>query len=660
MKRNSNRFRNSAVVAAMLLTATAALAQDAPAAAPKFLFDENPAHSAGRIVRAHETVAVSPRDGGLDVVVAGSEEGYPGFSIEPADGNPWDLSPWGHVEALVRNTGEGTIGVNLRVDNAGEWKDNPWNTESVWLKPGEAKTLKVIFGYHYGFQPGYKLKPEAVTQVMFFTVKSGKTRSFRLEGIQAGGPAGEKPPVNPTHILEAPAGGVVVGPGAKFEHAPKLDAKGGAAAAWSPRKTVLVDVPAGQKGSASVKPGVGAWNFGRGHEVKVRLRNLGAEAVAPGVRVESNGGPTETVTATAPIAPGREAEIVVSFVPSRSWVGVSTPQKGRPGQTEGTGTKFESNRASGIAVIVPETAGGAKLEIVSAVVTATPAVLPAWVGKRPPVEGNWKLTLNEDFDGTAIDLKRWNIYTSNYWDKRTHFSKDNVIVKNGKLALRYEKKTGFHNDDPEDKSPVAKTDFACGIADTYGKWTQRYGYFEARMKLPTCPGLWPAFWTMPDRGGVNTPEGHQAVPQWKRASTSDGGMEFDIMEHLTAWGPYRFNFAFHWDGYGKEHQAIGTSNAYVPADKDGFFTIGMLWLPGVAVYYGNGVEIGRWEGERVCNVQSYPILYMVSGGWANVPLDPEQLPADFEIDYVRAWQRADLATPEDGPKPNDGAPKSQY
>ncbi|MGI5869747.1 MAG: hypothetical protein ACOX9C_09950, partial [Kiritimatiellia bacterium] len=85
-----------------------------------------------------------------------------------------------------------------------------------------------------------------------------------------------------------------------------------------------------------------------------------------------------------------------------------------------------------------------------------------------------------------------------------------------------------------------------------------------------------------------------------------------------------------------------------------------LWLPGEAVYYGNGVEIGRWEDDRICSVQSYPIFYMVSGGWANAPLDPSKLPDEFVVDYIRVWQRADLASPEDGPKPNDGAPRSQF
>ena len=32
-----------------------------------------------------------------------------------------------------------------------------------------------------------------------------------------------------------------------------------------------------------------------------------------------------------------------------------------------------------------------------------------------------------------------------------------------------------------------------------------------------------------------------------------------------------------------------------------------------------------------------------AGGWDNDPLDDARLPADFVIDYVRVWQRRDLA-----------------
>jgi beta-glucanase (GH16 family) len=643
----------TALLASLLVPLPPALAQDVPAAAPKFLFDADPAHSAGKIVDGKDGVTATPRDGGIDVLVSGGPAGYPGFAIVPAQGTSWDLSPWGHVKARVTNTGDAQISVNLRVDNQGPWQNNPWNTESVGLKPGETKEAKVIFGHQYGYKPGYKLNPGAVVQVLFFLGKSDKDRSFRIEDIQAGGPAGEKPPVDPNAVIIRPEGGVILGAGAKLDPPAKVEAKDGAQAALGEGQRLVVDVPAGKAGSVVVKPAMGAWNLGLHHEVKVTLRNTGTAAAMPRVRLESRGGPSDTFAATAPLAPGAETTIAASFVAAKPWVGVSNPKDKHNGGVPGTGARFDSIRATGVTVLVDKAEAPVRLEVAAIVAAATPVVLPDWVGKRPPVAGDWTMTFEDTFGGEAIDLQRWNIYTANYWDKRTHFAKDNTIVKDGKLHLRYEKKTGLHNDDPEDKSPVAKTNFACGFADTYGKWTQRYGYFEARMKLPTCPGLWPAFWMMPDRGEA-------LGPQWKRASTHSGGMEFDIMEHLTAWGPYRFNVAMHWDGYEKDHKAIGSSNVYVPTDKDGFFTIGLLWTPGSAIFYGNGEEIGRWEHERICTVQSYMILYMVSGGWANVPLDEAQLPADFVIDYVRAWQRQDLATPEDGPKPNDGRPKSQF
>lgn len=50
-------------------------------------------------------------------------------------------------------------------------------------------------------------------------------------------------------------------------------------------------------------------------------------------------------------------------------------------------------------------------------------------------------------------------------------------------------------------------------------------------------------------------------------------------------------------------------------------------------------------------MQSYPILYLVTGGWDNNRLDDARLPDDFVIDYVRVWQRKDLASEVDGTMP---------
>src|SRR5690606_21955723 len=125
---------------------------------------------------------------------------------------------------------------------------------------------------------------------------------------------------------------------------------------------------------------------------------------------------------------------------------------------------------------------------------------------------------------------------------------ENVIVSDGSLAIRVEKRGGHHNND----SSRPWRDYASGIAQSYGKWTQAYGYMEARIKLPVTRGLWPAFWTMPDRGAAS------GLDIWARRDTGTRqgkGMEIDIMEHLCEWGPGRHNAAIHWDGYGPEHKA---------------------------------------------------------------------------------------------------------
>ncbi|MBE3040827.1 MAG: glycoside hydrolase family 16 protein [Chloroflexi bacterium] len=266
--------------------------------------------------------------------------------------------------------------------------------------------------------------------------------------------------------------------------------------------------------------------------------------------------------------------------------------------------------------------------------------MPEWLGKRPPVPGDWVQTFSEEFDGAAIDAAKWNIYGENYWDKQSHFSKDNTIIGGGVVRLRFQKKPGRQNDDPNHERV---TNYATGYLDTYGKWTQRYGYFEARMKLPTAPGLWPAFWMMPDRGAA-------AGVQWQRQDTANGAMECDIMEHLTRWGPNRYNIAHHWDGYNEAHKSNGTDKIYAQPDKDGFITAGVLWTPGLTVYYCNGREVARWEDPRVSTVPADMMFTLPMGGWDNSPLDDARLPDDFVIDYVRVWQRRDLASDADGKK----------
>jgi hypothetical protein len=131
-------------------------------------------------------------------------------------------------------------------------------------------------------------------------------------------------------------------------------------------------------------------------------------------------------------------------------------------------------------------------------------------------------------------------------------------------------------------------------------------------------------------------------------------MEFDIQEQLSIFGPNRYDIGFHWDHYMKNHKSTGTMGCYFQPDAEGFVTCGMLWTPGSLVIYQNGRVAGRWDCRRIGSIPSYIILQHITGGWETEGLDDEQLPSDMIFDYVRVWQRADLASPADGPKPNDG------
>jgi beta-glucanase (GH16 family) len=115
----------------------------------------------------------------------------------------------------------------------------------------------------------------------------------------------------------------------------------------------------------------------------------------------------------------------------------------------------------------------------------------------------------------------------------------------------------------------------------------------------------------------------------------------------------------HWNGYGKGHQQTGTTTIYFQPDAEGYITSGLLWLPGLAVFYVNGREVLRWETPRISNVPSDIMFTNVSGGWDNNAIDDAALPDDFVIDYVRAWQRKDLASDADGfqPQPTPSAPE---
>ncbi len=71
------------------------------------------------------------------------------------------------------------------------------------------------------------------------------------------------------------------------------------------------------------------------------------------------------------------------------------------------------------------------------------------------------------------------------------------------------------------------------MINTYGTFSQTYGYFEIDAKVPSGQGLWPAFWMLPQSG--NWPP------------------EIDVLE-LLGHDPSTYYVGAHWSGADGSHK----------------------------------------------------------------------------------------------------------
>ena len=164
--------------------------------------------------------------------------------------------------------------------------------------------------------------------------------------------------------------------------------------------------------------------------------------------------------------------------------------------------------------------------------------------------------------------------------------------------------------------------------NTHESWT--YGYFEARIKLPSGRGTWPAFWMLP-KNFVSWPD--------------DG--EIDIMEHV-GYDPNRVHSSIHCRAY---YHSIGTqkgASRVVPTALTNFHVYAVEWTEDYISGFVDGVRYFTFENDKTGNKNTWPFnvpfylkLNLAWGGnWGGVKgVDESALPATYEIDYVRVYQR---------------------
>jgi MYXO-CTERM domain-containing protein len=238
----------------------------------------------------------------------------------------------------------------------------------------------------------------------------------------------------------------------------------------------------------------------------------------------------------------------------------------------------------------------------------------------------WQLTFQDEFDGVGVDAANW---VKRYkWGEAPINSElqayvdDAFQVQNGILSIVGDKRTATY---------AGQTfQYASGVLCSVLE--QKYGYFEARLKVPAGQGMWPAFWLLGNNG-------------------STGVNEIDIHEILGN-QPSTVYMTVHWGtDYNAGHQSDGSSWVGPDFSAD-FHTFGLEWNPDAIIWSIDGVERKRHIGAGVPQVEMYVILNLAIGGtWPGAPDGTTLFPGLYQIDYVRAYSRL----PDAGVTPTGGA-----
>lgn len=241
------------------------------------------------------------------------------------------------------------------------------------------------------------------------------------------------------------------------------------------------------------------------------------------------------------------------------------------------------------------------------------------------IPDGYKLVWHDEFEGTTPSMLNEKLWWYEVWDPGTvnnelqryvagkQGNDFTAEVSGGTLKI-HAKKVG--------------NEVISARVNTIESWT--YGYFEARLKLPKGKGTWPAFWMMPKNG---------------TAWPDDG--EIDIMEEV-GYDPNVIHSTVHCKAY---NHTIGTQKAgqkRVPTSQTDFHIYAVEWTEDHIKGYVDGECYFTFNNDKTGNRNSWPFdapfylkLNLAWGGdWGGAQgIDESALPATYEIDYVRAYQK---------------------
>lgn len=238
-------------------------------------------------------------------------------------------------------------------------------------------------------------------------------------------------------------------------------------------------------------------------------------------------------------------------------------------------------------------------------------------------------TFTDDFNGaagSAVDSSKWGYETGDnvnnhereYYTSGTHNA---ALDGQGDLVIT------ARQDNPSNYQCWYGTcQYTSARLSTPQKFTQAYGHFETRMKLPRGQGMWPAFWLLGDDiGSVGWPNSG----------------EIDIMENV-GFEPGSVHGTIHGPGYsGSNGIGAGYTLPGGQSFSDAFHTFAVDWAPNSISWSVDGqvyetrtpADLGgnRW----VFDHPFYIILNLAVGGyWPGDPDGSTSFPQQLVVDYV--------------------------
>lgn len=172
--------------------------------------------------------------------------------------------------------------------------------------------------------------------------------------------------------------------------------------------------------------------------------------------------------------------------------------------------------------------------------------------------------------------------------------------------------------------------FTSARMNTKGIFDQAYGRFEARIKMPWGPGIWPAFWLL----GANIDE-----VSWPQCG------EIDIMEYRGQ-QPNLIHGSLHGPGYSGGAaitKSFGFTNDRFDVD---FHVFAVEWGEDYIDYYVDDTLYQRIRPEDVSGewVYDHPFFIIlnvaVGGNYVGFPTPQTPFPQTMLVDYVKVYKEA--------------------